>query len=267
KMHQGARNEIWDPCENLLVKCKDPNYAVVILNTYIKFQPSFLLNLWNQAKVKILVDGGTERWLSWLKLHNVDFDKVNPPDLITGDMDSLSENTLDFFVANKMCKVVRTPDQNETDFTKALRELNKFCISQNDKIDIVYVIAENCGRFDQILANINTLYKAGNILKNVKIFLIASKSLTWLLSEGITHTINIPLNLRQNHEWCALIPIGSPSFVSTSGLKWNLDKSKMEFGDLVSTSNTYDDVSSAITVHTDKTIVWSMGIKSLLTTD
>ena len=46
-------------------------------------------------------------------------------------MDSLSKDVLDYFINNNICKVVRTPDQNETDFTKALMEVGKVCASQD----------------------------------------------------------------------------------------------------------------------------------------
>jgi thiamine pyrophosphokinase len=131
------------------------------------------------------------------------------------------------------------------------------------QVEEVYVIADTSGRIDQILANINTLCKAVRILKKVKVYQVASNSITWLLQDG-THTIHVPPSLRQSREWCALIPLKSPTYASSSGLKWNLDQSKLEFGGLVSSSNTYDDVSAKVTVCTDNMLVWSMGIETLL---
>lgn len=58
---------------------------------------------------------------------------------------------------------------------------------------------------------------------NGRIFLLGSNSLTWLLPKG-QHVIYIPDVLRKNHEWCALLPIGSPCNVTTTGLKWNLSE-------------------------------------------
>lgn len=84
-------------------------------------------------------------------------------------------------------------------------------------------MAETCGRFDQIMANINTLFKARNIMPAVKIYHLASDSISWLMDQG-SHEIPIPNNLRENQEWCALIPIGNPCQVTTEGLKWNLSK-------------------------------------------
>lgn len=78
------------------------------------------------AKLRVTVDGGTTRWLTWLQAHQCEYSDILPPDLITGDMDSLSLDILEYF-EEKNSKIIRTPDQNETDFTKALKEIQKLC--------------------------------------------------------------------------------------------------------------------------------------------
>lgn len=91
------------------------------------------------------------------------------------------------------------------------------------QVDAVYVIADTSGRFDQVIANINTLYKANSIIPGIKVFQLSKESLTWLLNNGC-HSIEIPEILRESEEWCALMPIGNPCQVTTKGLKWNLSK-------------------------------------------
>ncbi|KAJ8932821.1 hypothetical protein NQ314_014406 [Rhamnusium bicolor] len=262
-MNNFEKIENWTPCDDLIVQCKNSNYAVVILNTPINFSTNqqFVVNLWNQAKVRVTVNGGTQRWFQWLKINGQEFQEILIPDIITGDMDSLPNHVLNYFQKSGT-KVIVTPDQDETDYIKALRELNIYCNTENLGIDIVYVMVDTCGRFDQMMANINTLFKTKYIFQSVKIFQIASSSLTWLLPKGY-NAISIPINLRKNQEWCSLIPIGAPCNVISTGLKWNLNNTKLEFGTLVSTSNTYDG-SAVVTIQTDGPVIWSMSIATMI---
>lgn len=87
----------------------------------------------------------------------------------------------------------------------------------------MYVVAEVNGRFDQIMANIATLFKRKSIMPDAQIYQVATESITWLLEPG-SHVIKVPSCLRQRKDWCALIPVGSPCQVTTTGLKWNLSE-------------------------------------------
>lgn len=95
------------------------------------------------AKVRITVDGGTKRWMQWLTTNKCEFDNVPYPDLITGDMDSLPKDILKLF-SSCTTEVIQTPDQNETDFVKALRELNKYCTRKSFEVSTSY---SNCYNF------------------------------------------------------------------------------------------------------------------------
>ena len=48
------------------------------------------------AVLRITVDGGTDRWLEFIKKHRLGND-LPPPDLITGDLDSVTQASLDHF--------------------------------------------------------------------------------------------------------------------------------------------------------------------------
>jgi thiamine pyrophosphokinase len=89
------------------------------------------------------------------------------------------------------------------------------------------VLAETSGRLDQILSNINTLFKVKKLdfpnADRVKVYMISSNSISWLLEQG-THKIHIPEHVIKKQLWCALIPIGGKSLVTTKGLKWNLSE-------------------------------------------
>lgn len=69
------------------------------------------------ATLRIAVDGGSNRWLKFCREQNLDLH----PELITGDFDSAEKATLDFYQQAGVT-LIPTLDQDETDFTKALRE-------------------------------------------------------------------------------------------------------------------------------------------------
>jgi thiamine pyrophosphokinase len=71
------------------------------------------------------VDGGTNRWFHFLQ--NADY---IAPEFITGDMDSIKQNVLSYF-RSKGAQIISTPNQNETDFTKALRQIHDYITNQN----------------------------------------------------------------------------------------------------------------------------------------
>ena len=104
------------------------------------------------------------------------------------------------------------------------------------------------GRFDQEMGCIQALYKWGDAFSN-RLFLFDDHTFAILLPQVVRNEIRIPFygdsptNLKDKTlvgegPTCGLIPIGCRcEFVKTTGLKWNLDGSSLEFGGLVSTSN------------------------------
>ena len=122
------------------------------MNTQI-LNEEHLVNLWNNATYKITVDGGTNRWY---KIAN-NFEKNCKipettqiiPDLISGDLDSIHSDVLNFF--KDKCEVINTPDQNYTDFTKTVQ-----LISAKNTVEVDYIVAfsEHSGRLDQILGKL-----------------------------------------------------------------------------------------------------------------
>ena len=87
------------------------------------------------------------------------------PDLITGDFDSADQDHVEYFRAQG-ARVVATPDQDHTDFTKALIELDKVDkMNKEDKLDkvdkmnkagglgAVAAFIESWGRVDHMMGN------------------------------------------------------------------------------------------------------------------
>ncbi|XP_045765458.1 thiamin pyrophosphokinase 1 isoform X2 [Maniola jurtina] len=242
-------------------------YAVVVLNRTISQNEEVIKKVWNNASLRITVDGGTVHWDRFVNsLSENDQTIMKIPDLITGDFDSITEDVLQKY-KKKGCKTIHTPDQSHTDFTKALIELNNYCEEHQTKMDEVLVIAQTSGRLDQILGNIQTLHlvkENGLVHPKTRIYIMSDDSLSWLLQPG-DHIIDIPEESRgYKRAGCSLIPVGEPcTSVTTSGLKWNLDNQELKFGKLVSTSNAFDG-SEQVKIKCSHTLLWSMKVPSLM---
>ncbi|XP_011870116.1 PREDICTED: thiamin pyrophosphokinase 1 isoform X2 [Vollenhovia emeryi] len=240
-------------------------YAMVVLNRPVCWRGSKLLKLWQGAQLTVTVDGGTHRWLEYLKKQKLDvFDKDDRylPDIITGDMDSCEPSLINK-LKNLGTLVMETPDQDNTDYTKALMQLAHYIKTYSIDIEEIYVVVDTSGRFDHIIGNINTLYKVDKLgLGNIRVKHVACDSLTWMLKPGL-HRIHVPEILVREKSWCGLLPFGCPvNCISTTGLKWNLNNTTMQYGGLISTSNTFE--SCEVTVNTDTSVIWTMGIESLI---
>ncbi|KAL4708311.1 hypothetical protein ACJJTC_007717 [Scirpophaga incertulas] len=190
---------------------------------------------------------------------------MKKPDLITGDFDSIHDDILQKY-KDKSCKIIHTPDQNNTDFTKALIELWKWCELINIQVDDVITICQSSGRLDHILGNIHTLYLAKEKLllhPETRLQILTEDSLSWLLFPG-NHVVSIPEQIRQcKKAWCSIVPIAEKcSSITTAGLKWNLKNQTLKFGELVSTSNSFYG-SSVVTIKCSNTVLWSMKIPNL----
>lgn len=238
------------------LQCLDANTVekcgLIILNQPLQLQTKLLKTVWPKAKLKVTVDGGTN------ELYNNTEDERDKyiPHLITGDFDSVQPNVLQYY-KEKNVEILETPDQDYTDFTKCLQVLaNRKLTTQ---LDCVIVLGSFGGRLDQIFSNIETLFTAKTIIPETPVYLYSQESMACLLSEG-KHILHTSSPCR--HDWCGLIPIGSScECVTTSGLKWNLDKQRLRFGELISTSNTWDNDSGFVTIETDQPLLWTMGIK------
>ena len=228
---------------------------MVILNTKI-LNESRLVHLWNQAKYRVTVDGGTNRWYQ-IVLKNKDQIVRPNPDLITGDLDSIHPQVLEHYQHQDDCQIVKTPDQNYTDFTKAIQEISKRDIPANS----IVAYAEHSGRLDQIFGIFETLFHVKD-LSSQPVFVASSTSIEWLLNPG-EHSIHLPTTKVENLH-CGLIPLGEPCpGVKTSGFKWNLQGDQtLAFGQLVSTSNRFAPGCKKAQITTFKPLLFTMELIS-----
>lgn len=249
----------WRPLDVLYDPSLASSNCIVLLNVSLRKNIKHLHRLWNESPLRVVLDGAANHLHENLLMPSGS--ALAPPHLISGDFDSVKSEVLSSFKAQNV-SIVHTPDQDETDFTKGLRLVASRLPPSTDSI---LVFGYNCGRFDQIIATINTLFTASSILPTVPIYLVHATSVSFLLQPG-SHEIAI--DQRLTGQPCGLIPIGHPAYeVTTSGLKWNLSSSRLAFGDIISTSNTYDAIASRVSVTTDSPLLWTMEIPDLVSND
>lgn len=247
------------------LKAANKKYACLLLNlsddSQEYYNPS--KHIWNEADLKIAVDGSANFLAKRKQLHTAD--------VISGDFDSIDtkliqrlqsprkanpsfmkqqerslQNTADG--ASRSPQIVETPSQKETDFTKAIHVAIKIRPDIQNFFALYYFDGR---RMDHLFGLVNTLHL---IKKNIFIINIRSNTISWLLQPG-DHTILKP----HGQELCCLVPFTGPTEVKTQGLLYNVNKhTPLTFGGLISTSNFCQPGRDQIVIDTKRELLWSL---------
>jgi len=211
----------------------------------------FFEQLWKKSCFSASVDGGTKTLHSLNKLENFRF----IPDLISGDFDSVEMDLLEFYKA-KGSEIIRTPDQDYTDFTKCLKILSQKYAENNQlhSIDNILCLIGESDRVDHVLSNLNTLLSSKTYFPtHISVALVSNESCSWMLSPGQTSIELETFDYKKPH-WCCLLPIQCPAVVSTTGLKSNFKNQELKIGTF--SNFRYEiDYTEDFTVETSKPLV------------
>lgn len=167
------------------------------------------------ATALIAVDGGS-RYLRALGVS---------PDVVVGDMDSLSPELRDWLDAADCKWVVYPAEKDETDLELALLH----AVAQFD--DEIWVVGAFGGRLDQMLGNVLLLAHEG--LNGRRVLLVSAFQRAWLVGAGRETEV-----CGEVGDTVSLIPLGGDTAVRhTTGLKWALHDEVLAFGPARGVSN------------------------------
>ncbi|KAL4377933.1 hypothetical protein GQ457_02G002700 [Hibiscus cannabinus] len=233
-------------------------YALVVLNHNL---PRFTPLLWKHAQLRLCADGGANRVYDEIPLLFPQEDasvvrRRYKPDIIKGDLDSIRPEVHDFYTHLGTRIVDKTHDQDSTDLHKCIACIRDFA-PVSDKSNLCILVAGALGgRFDHEMGNVNVICH----FSSLRVILLSDDNLIHLLPRTHRHEIHIQASIEGPH--CGLIPIGTPSKSSTTtGLRWDLNNTEMEFGGLVSTSNMVK--GETVTVQSDCNLLWTISLKKL----
>ncbi|CAG9314580.1 unnamed protein product [Blepharisma stoltei] len=161
------------------------------------------------------------------------------PTIIVGDMDSISEETKEYF--EEVIQIYDS-DQDTTDFQKALGYVN------NERPTIV--IGDLGGRMDHSLHAISVLFDPNHADKSI--YLYNSQNLAFPVFKGTTRIIfasKIPW------KYFGMIPLCGPAVLTTEGFKWNFNSTLSEIGGIVSACN--EVLENQVVIEGDKNILFT----------
>ena len=188
--------------------------------------------------------------------------EAHVPHAIVGDLDSVRPEVLAFYHSRGCLTVDLSHDQDTTDLHKAVSWLESQDAARVDAADAaetatprprsrrrVLVAGALGGRFDHEMAHLSCLHA----FADTEIVLVGRTSTARLIPEGVT---TIVPDAEAEGPTCGLFPMRGPATVSTSGLRWNLDRQTLAFGTCISTSNRIDGPGE-VRVRTDAPLVWT----------
>ena len=142
------------------------------------------------------------------------------PNTLIGDLDSISEKSLDKVKKNGVDIITFNSNKDQTDFELALNYLEGV-----DK-SIIYIIGGESGEIDHLLS-IFLLIPSKSSFENI----------IWLYGDKrIIFRQKLKLNVKKMSKF-SIIPLSNLSNLSIDGAEWNLENKNIQFGETTTLRN------------------------------
>ncbi|KAJ2445815.1 thiamine pyrophosphokinase [Coemansia sp. RSA 2424] len=228
--------------------------ALIILNQPIPHAETAVFGqLWARADHRICVDGGGNR-LYDLGIKTETLGKYIP-DAVVGDLDSLLDAPRAYF-AQRGTAIHHIGDQDSTDFMKSLQYLDGVRRAGRRTDDCIVVVWGGLGgRLDHILHTLKVMFN-NHLLRQMAV--VSDENLSFVLPKGQN---KILINKQVDGPTCGILPLAGEAVLTTTGLRWNLDRFPSAFEGLMSTSNIIDD--PEVYIESSLPVVWTSEFRPL----
>lgn len=233
--------------------------AVIVCNWELpKITPTILGN----ARVRVCADGGANRLFDQVPLLFPDRDPETVrqeylPDLITGDLDSIRDDVRQYYESCGVRVIDLSHDQDSTDLMKCIEALARDgeISLKSGPFQAIVALGAQGGRLDHTLGHLSVLH----MYRELPLILLGDRNLTRLVQKG--NAVIRPSRIEGPK--CGLVPLTGEATVTSKGLEWNLENTKMHMGGLVSTSNNIviGDRQPEVFVETDTDLIWTIELR------
>ncbi|PVI01853.1 thiamine pyrophosphokinase-like protein 1 [Periconia macrospinosa] len=189
--------------------------------------------LWQHTDYRICADGGANRLFDMFSDGREKERDDYLPSAIHGDLDSLRDDVRAYY-AGRGVEISKDPDQNSTDFGKAMHKISSRRSSSHARK--IFVLGTLAGRVDQGLGLLHEMIREETNDPNLQLWLFSESNLSFILRNP-RNTVLGTLSSELFTENVGIVPVYGPAVITTSGLEWDVTNWDTQMGRQVSTSN------------------------------
>ncbi|KAL3073774.1 hypothetical protein niasHT_039606 [Heterodera trifolii] len=197
--------------------------------------PEDWIHLWNEAALKVVLDGASNELIKMNKSGHVEM-----PDVIAGDLETISNDTKQYIKeANSAIQMAQIKDEHKTDLEKAIDVVGEKLRANSGKFSSgILLLGSLHGRLDLIICALHSMLAHVQKQPDIPIMALDDKNFMVIAPAGI---IKMELSGIEFTGKSGIFPMGRPAKLSTKGFKWNLgangDRENIQFGRKVSCCN------------------------------